>query len=118
MMGSPVLLANVTVNYWENLWVSPDATEEGLIERKRWLEALPNYVNPAKIICYVGICEKHWKPGFEYKLCRMGPGNRSAHGIRKTLKFYKRQSVEISQPRNSKARDVLSSERGFRDNTS
>ena len=28
-----------------------------------------------------------------------------------TLKSYKRQSVEISQPRNSKARGVLSSER-------
>ena len=36
----------------------PDTT--GLLERKRWLEALPNYVNPAKITCSVGICEKHW----------------------------------------------------------
>ena len=83
----------------------PDTTEEGLIERKRWLEALPNYVNPAKITCSV-ICEKHWKPGFEYKVVQNGT-MKPIHPPTEfgtMLKSYKRQSVEISQPRNSKAR--------------
>ena len=82
MMGSPVLLATVTSKFTGKIFgFPPDTTEEGLIERKRWLEALPNYVNPAKITCSVGICEKHWKPGFEYKVVQNGT-RKPIHPIR------------------------------------
>ena len=37
-------------------------------EREIWVNVLPNYIDVNKITRWMGICEKHWKPGYEYKI--------------------------------------------------
>ena len=41
-------------------------------ERNTWLHNLPNYLNSDDVTVNMGICEKHWKVGYEYKLVRGG----------------------------------------------
>ena len=42
-------------------------TEKGKNECTKWLQALPNYIDINNVTQWMGICEKHWKPGCEFK---------------------------------------------------
>ena len=38
-------------------------------EKKSWVESLPNALDVNKVTQHMGICEKHWKKGFETRPC-------------------------------------------------
>ena len=37
-------------------------------EKEKWCERLPNYLNPENVTDNMGICEKHWKAEYQYKI--------------------------------------------------
>ena len=81
-------------------------------ERERWVNVLPNFICVNKITRWMGICEKHWKPGYEYKII---PGGKKP--IHPPTEFgimhisLRRQSVDPSHSRDVGNRNVLSKER-------
>ena len=82
-------------------------------EREQWLQALPNYIDITKITNNMGICEKHWKEGYEFKYVQ-GGGIKPTHPpteFGSTPSSLRRQSVNPSHSRNSEDRNVLSEER-------
>ena len=85
------------------------------LECERWLNALPNYIDINTISKWMGVCEKHWEPGYEYKFVQGG----RIKPIHPPTEFdttptsFRRQYVEPSHSRDVQSRNVLSEERSW-----
>ena len=90
-------------------------TEAGRQESSKWLEALPNIVDVNKK--WTGICEKHWKPGYDFKIVQ-GGNKRPIHPPTEfgdTPRSLHRQTVSPCSSRNVESRNVLSENRTIAD---
>lgn len=80
-------------------------------EKEKWCERLPNYLNPENVTDNMGICEKHWKAEYQYKIIPGGykrPVN-SPTEFGNTPNTLRRQSV--SEDRSVEKRGVSSEDR-------
>ena len=83
-------------------------------ERDRWINALPNYIDCEKVTRHRGICELHWKSGYETRIVQGGfrtPKHPPA--VFGTTKPSFRRQTEIAPPvtRNIETRRVSSAAR-------
>ena len=88
-------------------------TEKGRNECTKWLQALPNYIDINNVTQWMGICEKHWKPGYEFKHVQ-GGAKKPIHPPTEfgdTPRSLHRQTVKPSHSRKSESRNVLLEER-------
>ena len=84
------------------------------IDKEIWVNSLPNYINTKDVTKWMGICERHWKPGYETKTVQGGV-KRPVHAPNEfgsTPHSDKRQSA-VSKTRNTESRGVLSNERAM-----
>lgn len=81
-------------------------------DRQKWLNALPNYIDPSKVTKSMGICSLHWKPGYEYVIVKNGTKKpiKAPTEFGSTPKSYIPQGSS-SYDRNSSNRGVLPSDR-------
>ena len=71
-------------------------------QREEWIKALPNLLDETSVTQHMGICERHWKPGYEFKVVQGGV-KKPIHPPTEfgaTPSSFKQQSTTSSNARN------------------